>query len=371
MKKLIACALALVMVLAMAACSGSGSGTGTTAPADTVTTPASAAAPAVSPAAAASAAPQTDYPKKAITMIVPYGAGGTTDLVGRQLAIALEKQLGQSIVVENMAGASGSIGAQAALDADPDGYTVLFTADSLGTQRVMGISEMSYADFAPIAAVANDPKVIVVAKDCPYGTIQELLDGIKANPNKIQMSYTGPGGSGHVQALIMNQFGYEPALTAYSSGSDCLTAVLGNQVLFTNSNYSTVVSYIKSGDLKALAVCSTQPIADLPDVPTLASVIPGSDALMDIPYTPLSLLVDKDVPADVQAVLSAATQAAVQDADFNKWMEENCVDKLYEKYTTVEQMKAFYDQWESTVSWLLYDAGATKFSPEEFNIPKP
>lgn len=368
MKKLLAAVLAMVMVLSMAACSGSSSST-STAPAEQTAAPAEqAAAPAEQ---AAPEAPKTDYPKKAITMIVPYGAGGTTDLVGRQLAIALEKQLGQSIVVENVKGASGSVGAQAVLDADPDGYTIFFTAESLGTQRVMGISEMSYADFAPIAAVANDPKVIVVAKDSPYNTIQELLDDIKANPGKIQMSYTGPGGSGHVQALIMNQFGYEPALTAYSSGSEGITAVLGKQVVFTNSNYSSVASYIASGDLKVLTVCSTQPLPALPDVPTLASVIPGSDTLMDIPYTPLSLLVDKDVPADVQEVLSAATKAAVQDPDFNKWMEDNCVDKLYEKYTTVEQMNEFYAQWESTVSWLLYDAGATVHSPEDFNIPKP
>lgn len=346
MKKLLSALLAGAMALCLAACSGSGTNSG-------------------------AAAPATSYPTKAITMIVPYGAGGTTDLMGRQLAIALEKQLGQSIVVENMAGASGSVGAQAVLDADPDGYTIFFTAESLGTQRVMGISEMSYADFAPIAAVGSDPKVVVVAKDSPYATIQDLLDDIKANPGKIQMSYTGPGGSGHIQALIMNQFGYEPALTAYSSGSEGITAVLGSQVSFTNSNYSTVASYIQSGDLRLLAVCSTQPLSAYPDVPTLASVIPGSDALMDIPYSPTSLIVDKDVPADVQQVLIDATKAAVQDPGFDKFMTDNCIDKLYEKYPTTGDILAFYSEWESTVSWLLFDAGATVYSPEDFDIPRP
>ena len=79
---------------------------------------------------------------------------------------------------------SGSVGAQYVLDSDPDGYTIFFTAESLGTQRVMGISEMSYADFSPIYAVANDPKVIVVAKDSPYDTIEDLLTAIKENPKK-------------------------------------------------------------------------------------------------------------------------------------------------------------------------------------------
>lgn len=363
MKKILAAILAGTMALTLAACGGSGSAATTAA-----------AAPAANSGSSESAAPaaaSTDYPKKAITMIIPYGAGGTTDLVGRQLAIALEKQLGQSIVVENMAGASGSVGAQAVLDADPDGYTVLLTAESLGTQRVMGISEMSYNDFAPISPIASDPKVVVVGKTSPYNTIQELLDDIKANPGKIQMSYTGPGGSGHIQALILNKFGYEPALTAYSSGSEGITAVLGNQVAFTNSNYATVASYIQSGDLKLLAVCATEPLAAYPDVPTLASVIEGSDELMSIPYSPLSLVVANDVPAEVQDVLRNATKEAVKDADFDKFMTDNCIDKLYEKYPTVDDAKKFYAQWESVVSWMLYDAGATVNSPEDYSIPKP
>lgn len=361
MKKLLAALLAGFLALGLAACGGGS------------TTAATAAAGAEKPAETTAAAEEkkVDYPTKAITMIIPYGAGGTTDLAGRQLAIALEKQLGQSIIVENMGGASGSVGAQAALDADADGYTVLMTAESLGTQRVMGISEMSYADFAPISPIANDPKVMVVAKDSKYNTIQELLDDIKANPGKIQMSYTGPGGSGHVQSLILNKFGYEPALTAYTGGADCITAVLGGQVAFTNSNYATVASYLKSGDLKCLAICSTNPLPVYPEVPTLASVIEGSDELLSIPYTPLSLLVEKDVPAEIQEILIDATKKAVKDPDFEKYMTDNCIDKLYEQYTSVEDARKFYADWESTVSWLLFDAGVTVESPETFNIPKP
>ncbi len=125
----------------------------------------------------------------------PYGAGGTTDISGRQLAIQLEKHLGKSITVINQGGASGSIGARTVLDAKNDGYTVLFTAESLGTQRVMDLSDMSYDDFTPIMVAVNDPKVIVVHKDSPYNTLQDLVDDIKSRPGKVKMSYTGPGGS--------------------------------------------------------------------------------------------------------------------------------------------------------------------------------
>lgn len=312
-----------------------------------------------------------DYPKKAITMIVPYSAGGTTDLTGRQLAIRMEKFLGQSITVVNQGGASGSIGAKTVLDADPDGYTILYTAESLGTQRVMGISEMSYDDFAPIMVTVNDPKVIVVNKTSKYETLQDLVDDMKARPGKVKMSYTGPGGSGHVQSLIYNKLGLDMALTAYPGGSDCIVAVLGDQVDFTNSNFSTVTGYLESGDLKLLGISATERLDKYPDVPTLAEVIPESIDYLKNPFTPLSLLVHKDVPEEYQAVLKEAAAKAVQEDDWKDYVSKNCLEKLYEKYPDEASTKKFYTEWESLVSWLLHDAGAAKFSPEKFNIPKP
>ncbi|MBQ7535029.1 MAG: tripartite tricarboxylate transporter substrate binding protein [Stomatobaculum sp.] len=362
--------LAAGMTALLASCGGSGAA-GTTAGSTETTAAAQTGGSETAAESAAPAAAAVDYPKKSITMIIPYGAGGTTDLVGRQLAIALEKQLKQSIVVENVPGASGSVGTETALQAEPDGYTLLLTADSLGTQRVMGISEMSYNDFSPILPIANDPKVMVVAKDSEYETIQDLLDAMKEKPGKIKMSYTGPGGSGHIQALLLNRYGYEPSMTAYNSGAEGITAVLGHQVDFTNSNYSTVASYIESGDLRLLAVCSVDPLPAHPEAVTLASVMEGSEEMMSMPYTPLSLIVNKDVPEDVKEVLRTAAKAAVKDPEFEKYMDDNCIEKLYEKYETVEDAEKFFAEWESEISWMLYDAGAAVKSPEEFGIPKP
>lgn len=315
-------------------------------------------------------APKTDYPTKPITMIVPYGAGGTTDLSGRQLAIQMEKHLGKSITVVNQGGASGSVGAKTVLDAKPDGYTILFTAESLGTQRVMGLSEMSYDDFAPIMVAVNDPKVIVVNKTSKYETLEDLVEDMKANPGKVKMSYTGPGGSGHVQSLIYNKLGLDAALTAYEGGSECIVAVLGDQVEFTNSNFSTVTGYLESGDLKLLGISATERLENYPDVPTLAEVIPGSEEYLQTPFTPLSLLVDKDVPEEIQELLKDAARKAIEEEEWKKYVADNCLEKLYEKYPDTESTKKFYKDWESLVSWLLHDAGVTKFSPEEFGIPK-
>jgi len=353
LKSIFLLALVLCLAFIMVACSGN-----------------DAKAPEPS-ASAPTEAPKPEYPKKSITMIVPYGAGGTTDLTGRQLAIQMEKFLGQSITVQNQGGASGAVGAKTVLDANPDGYTILFTAESLGTQRVMGLSEMSYADFSPIMVTVNDPKVIVVGKNSKYKTIQDLIDDMKARPGKVKMSYTGPGGSGHVQSLIYNKLGLDAALTAYPGGSDCIVAVLGGQVDFTNSNFSTVTSYIESGDLKLLAISAVDRLEKYPDVPTLAEVIPESAKYFGTPFTPLSLLVDKDVPAEVQAVLKAAAAKAIQEQEWKDYVAKNCLEKLYEKYPDEASAKKFFAEWESLVSWLLHDAGASKFSPEQFNIPRP
>ena len=310
------------------------------------------------------------FPQKPITLIVPYSAGGTADLTARQLAIQLKKHLDVPITVINQAGASGSIGTKTALDAPADGYTLLLSADSLGTQRVMGISEMSYADFRAITPLVNDPKVIVVAGDSGYHTIEQLLVDIASRPGKIKMSYTGPGGSGHVQSLIYNRFGLDMALIAYPGGAEALLAVLGKQVDFTNANFSTIRGYVDSGDLRLLAVSADKRLSAYPGVPALAEVIAGSDALMRIPYTPLSLLVNKNVPEEVFRTLQAATQQALAEPDWLTYCRDNVLDQLFALYQTEEAIQRFYTDWESLVSWLLYDAGAAAHSPAQFDIPR-
>ncbi len=159
-------------------------------------------------------------------------------------------------------------------------------------------------------------------------------------------------------------------MTAYSGGSDCILSVLSKQVDFTNSNYSTVVGYLASGDLKLLGVSASDRLSGYPDVPTLADVNPGFAPYLQNPFTPLNFLVSKDVPADIQQVLRDASLKVVASAEFKKYVADNCLEPLYEKYQTIDEIKKFYKDWESLVDWLLYDAGAAKLSPEEFNIKR-
>lgn len=317
------------------------------------------------------AAEASAYPEKAITMIIPYGAGGTTDVSGRKFAALLSKELGVAVTVVNQGGASGSIGCQAALDANPDGYTVLFTAESLGTQRVMGLTDLSYDNYKIISTMVNDPKVIVVAKDSKYSTLADLLADMKANPGKIKMSYTGPGGSGHVQGLIMEKLGYVPALTAYSSGADCYRAVLSGEVTFTNSNISTVKALIQSGDLRLLGVSSNVKLSIYPDAPLFEEVDPAAAPYMKNAFTPLNFLVSNQVDDSVVEVLRNATKKVVESAEWKSFIKDNALEELYLQYPTVEATKEFYKNWESMVSWMLFDAGVTKYSPADFGIAKP
>lgn len=317
------------------------------------------------------AAEASAYPEKAITMIIPYGAGGTTDVSGRKFAALLSKELGVAVTVVNQGGASGSIGCQAALDANPDGYTVLFTAESLGTQRVMGLTDLSYDNYKIISTMVNDPKVIVVAKDSKYSTLADLLADMKANPGKIKMSYTGPGGSGHVQGLIMEKLGYVPALTAYSSGADCYRAVLSGEVAFTNSNISTVKALIQSGDLRLLGVSSNVKLSIYPDAPLFEEVDPAAAPYMKNAFTPLNFLVSNQVDDSVVEVLRNATNKVVESAEWKSFIKDNALEELYLQYPTVEATKEFYKNWESMVSWMLFDAGVTKYSPADFGIAKP
>ncbi|MBF4694279.1 Bug family tripartite tricarboxylate transporter substrate binding protein [Fusibacter ferrireducens] len=316
------------------------------------------------------AAEKNTYPDRAITMIVPYGAGGGTDTYGRMLATQLEKHLNAQITVSNQSGASGSIGTKYVFDAPADGYTVLFAPETLGTYRTMGISDLSYDDFVPISVVVNDPKLVVVSKNSKYNTIEELLADIKANPGKVSMSHSGPGGSGHNQGLILKELGYDVAMTAFDGGTNALLGVIGEQVDFTNPNLSFTTGYIDSGDVKVLAVFSNERIAGLPDVPAFTEALPESEKYLNVPLTPLSLLVKKGTPEAVIEVLRKATLEAFEEEEWTSFVSGNQAEPLYKKYKTQEEIYDFYHSWQSMICWLQYENGVAKISPEEFKIEK-
>lgn len=378
MKKMIALTTAAAMCLSLAACSVSTSSKQTTAAETTVADKTETAEEDTTAAAEATEASEAegdlvaaaDYPTKPLTMIIPYGAGGTTDTWGRKLAVLLEKYLGQSITVTNQGGASGSIGSQFVKDQPSDGYTLLVCAETMGTYRTMNICDLGYDDFTVISPLVGDPKVLVVGKDSKYNTLEELLEDIKANPGKITMSHSGPGGSGHNQGLVLKELGYEVAMTSFDSGNDALLGVIGGQVDFTNPNISTLGGYIESGDVKALAVFSSERMEAYPDIPAFTETVPEAESYLNIPYTLLSFVVNKDTPQEVVDVLKAATEKVFADPEWTEFVKANAADPVFEKYTDDASIQEFYDNWKSIICWLQYENGVAEKSPEEFGIKK-
>jgi len=314
---------------------------------------------------------QAAYPERPLTMMIPYGAGGTTDVYGRTLAALLEKELGQPIACVNQSGASGAIGSQFVKDSDSDGYTLLVCSETMGTYRTMGVSELGYDDFTVISTLVGDPKIIVVGKNTPDNTMEELRAAIKENPGQLTMSHSGPGGSGHNQGLVLGEFGYDVAMISYGSGNDALLGVVGGQVDFTNPNISTLASYIESGEVKPLAVFSNARLEAYPDIPAFTEFVPETEKYLNIPYTVLTFCVNNDTPADVVAALKEATAKALASAEWQDFVTKNAADKIFEMYTTEEEIKGFYDHWQSVVCWMQYDAGVAPISPEEYGIARP
>jgi tripartite-type tricarboxylate transporter receptor subunit TctC len=373
MKKRLAIVMAAAMALTMTACSVSTSSKTTettTAAATEAATEAASTEAAAETTAAETEAAKTDYPNKPINMIIPYAAGGTTDVYGRTLAALLEKELGQSITVTNQGGASGSIGSQYVRDQASDGYTLLVCAETMGTYKTMGTAELGYDDFTVISPLVGDPKVIVVGKDSPYNTLEDLLADIEARPGKVTMAHSGPGGSGHNQGLVLGALGYDVAMTSFDSGNAALLGVIGGQVDFTNPNISTLGSYIESGEVKPLAVFASERMEAYPDIPAFTETVPEAEKYLDIPYTVLSFCVNNDTPQEVVDVLKEATKKALASDEWNKFTTDNAADKLYEKYTTDDEIKGFYDKWQSIVCWLQYDNGVAPNSPEDFGIKR-
>ncbi len=309
------------------------------------------------------------YPEKGVTLVVPWGAGGVTDVAARVFTPLFEKYLGVPVVILNRPGASGAIGTEYANARPADGYTVIFSAETPASFRIMDVSKLSFHDFEPIMLLSHSEKIIAVAPESPYLTLEDLVKDIKARPGKVRFSYSGAGASGHVQGLLMQQKGgLDFSATPFGGGNEGLLAVLGGQVDFTSPNIGTVKDYIAAGKLRALAVFDRKPSVYLPELPPITDAIPGIEPYLPLDY-PNCLIVKKGTPQDVVDVIADAASKAVADPKWKEFLENN----WYVGMDAVRgaDMLDYWDKWASVVGWVLQDAGVAKKSPEEFGIPRP
>ena len=257
---------------------------------------------------------QEAWPSRPITMVVPFPPGGVADTVGRPIAEALGRQLGQPVIIENKAGAGGGVGMAAVSRAKPDGYTILMTLSSISiipeADKILG-KEVSYRtnQFAPIARFTADPTVLVVKADSPWKNYAEFVAGMKKNPGKYNFGSSGNYGTMHIPMEMIklnNQF--EMAHIPYTGAGPAIVALLGGQVDAIATGPASIVQHLKAGKVRALAHWGDGRLASMPEVPSFKEL--GEK----VEFAQWSgLFVPKDTPSPIIEKLRAASKAAVND----------------------------------------------------------
>lgn len=282
------------------------------------TVAAAAALVAVAPAALAA----DNYPSRPIKLIVPFGAGGSTDIVARLLADKMGPILGQAVVIENKGGAGGSIGASEIAKSAPDGYTIgMATVSTHGANPAI-MSKLPYdavKDFAPITNIMAVPSVFVVHPSVPANTMQEFIALAKKQPGKYSFASPGTGSLGHANIEnFMNLAGIELLHIPYKGAGQALNDALGGQVNAMTDNLSSSLTNIKAGKLRPLAVLGLKRAEVLPDVPTYTEL--GFPEMGDGGW--FGLVAPAGTPKPIIDKLNAAAHKVMQDADFQKKQKE-------------------------------------------------
>jgi len=263
-----------------------------------------------------------DYPTRTITMVVPYPAGGPSDVVARIIADGMSKALGQTIIIENVGGAGGTIGTGRVADASPDGYTLL--AASMGSHvsapaLYPHLKYDSTKDFAPIGLTLHAPAAIVARKDFPAKDFKEFVAYLKKNGDNVKQAHGGVGSSSHMACLLFtSQLGLKPSLVAYRGTGPALNDVIGGHVDFFCEQVVSVKGAIKGGTVKAYAVSGNERSPALPEVPSAKEVgDPGySINIWSAVFAP------KGTPQAVVNKLAAALDKALDDPALQKRMVE-------------------------------------------------
>ncbi|MBS3949623.1 MAG: tripartite tricarboxylate transporter substrate binding protein [Peptococcaceae bacterium] len=313
--------------------------------------------------------PAASYPDKYLTGIIAWGAGGGTDSTSRLLVPEAEKILGTSIVMSNRTGATGSIATQFVHDQKADGYTLLFNAENPQLYQTLGLSALSYNDFEPVILTVNGVTVIVVEKNSPYQTLDDLVNAAKANPGKINMGISGVGGQPYMTSLILRQGeGINFNAVTFDGDGPLIAALMGKHIDVTGLAVAAAVQYVKNGDFRALAVVSNKRNPALPDVPALGELRPNMQNMLKASGFFYGVFVKKGTPEPVIAKLKEAFLAGYNSPQFQEFATNNGMMKMG---ITGDEAKNFMKEWQSAMAWLVHDAGNSKESPEKFGIRRP
>jgi tripartite-type tricarboxylate transporter receptor subunit TctC len=261
------------------------------------------------------ASAQTQWPTRVVKVVVPFAAGGTTDILGRLMAQKLSEEHGQQFIIENKAGAGGNLGADSVAKADPDGYTFV-----IGTPGPHVINQYIYKnqpfdgvkDLAPVIVIARVPNLISVNPDVKAKTLAEFIALAKANPGKLSYASPGNGSTGHVATeLLKSMAGIDLVHVPYRGSAPALTDVIGGRVEMSLDNLPAVQPHVEGGKLRALAVTTAKRWPLMPDVPTVAEAgVPGYEA-----SSWFTIAAPAKTPADIIAKVNKSVNTYMADKE--------------------------------------------------------
>jgi tripartite-type tricarboxylate transporter receptor subunit TctC len=313
-----------------------------------------AAAFIVATVAALGGAHAQDYPSRPITLVVPYAAGGGNDVMARTVAEKMSRTLGQQIVVENRAGAGGTIATRQVARAAPDGYTLVIGGTGTLAVNPTLYSNVGYdprKDFAPVGLIGTSALVVLVNPSVPAKTIRELIDLAKRDPGKLNYASAGVGSGIHLGTVLFEQMGgIQLTHVPYRGTGPALTDLIGGHVAIYFSSLPSAIGIAREGKVRPLAVTGAKRSDVFPDVPTVAETLPGFEAVLHY-----GIAAPAGTPRPVVDKLNAALREALSAPDTKERMAKDGTEPLP---STPDEYAADIDREETKWSAIVKKSGA-------------
>jgi len=309
---------------------------------------------------------ESKYPEKPITLIIPFAAGGPSDVIGRAMANVSQKYLGQPLVVLNRPGGATTVGLNECVAAAPDGYTIVFPGISSITQPLVSQTQYEYVEaLEPICQLEYKPQGLIVKADSPFKTLDDLVKYAKANPGKLKFGHSGDGGPTHLATvLFMKAAGIEMTGVPFAGIGPVMTAFLGNHVDIAVASIGDVKSYLKSGEARMLAVANETRDKAFPDIPTYKEQ--GYDVVLPM-WDGISA--PKGLPVDVKEKLVKGFEGIIGDADLQKQFADMSVTPAF---LPPDQFKAMMIKQRDAFAPIIKELGiGDKNKPAAAPAPAP